>query len=220
MQVPKPVSNDAILRAHSTEYLSRLSQGNITNKEIQRVGLPWSPQIIKRTRYSVGVTVAACRAALSEGFAANLGGGTHHAFHDQGQGFCWLNDSVIAARAIQAEGLAKYILIVDCYVHQGNGTAAIVNRDPTIFTFSTHGKNNFPHRKETSDLDVELSPWYASGSIYRQQAPLIVLITFYTIFVGLVLCLILEKRYVYFGDITSTCSFKRLVYGLNFTDSR
>ncbi len=156
MQVPESVSDDAILHAHSTEYLCRLVQGNLTNKEIRRVDLPWSPQIIKRTRYSVGATVAACRAALSEGFAVNLGGGTHQAFHDQGQGFCWLNDSVIAARAIQAEGLAKNILVVDCDVHQGNGTAAIVKKDPTIFTFSIHGKNNFPHHKETSDLDIEL----------------------------------------------------------------
>ncbi len=164
MQVPAPVSDDAILRAHSPEYLSRLVQGHLTNNEIRRVGLPWSPQIIKRTRYSVGGTVAACRAALSEGFAANLGGGTHHAFHDQGQGFCWLNDSVIAARAIQAEGLAKHILIVDCDVHQGNGTAAMVKKDPTIFTFSIHGKNNFPHHKETSDLDIELEDGADDGT--------------------------------------------------------
>jgi acetoin utilization deacetylase AcuC-like enzyme len=156
MQVPEPVSDDAILRVHSKEYFSRLVQGNLTSKEIRRVGLPWSSQIIERTRYSVGATIAACRAALLEGFAANLGGGTHHAFHDQGQGFCWLNDSVIAARALQAEGLAENILIVDCDVHQGNGTAAIVKQDPTIFTFSIHGKNNFPYHKETSDLDIEL----------------------------------------------------------------
>ncbi len=140
MRVPNPVSDDAILRAHSTAYLRRLFQGKLTNKEIRRVGLPWSPQIMKRTRYSVGATVAACRAALSDGCAANLGGGTHHAFHDQGQGFCWLNDSVIAARATQAEGLAKNILVVDCDVHQGNGTAAIVKKDPTIFTLSMHGQ--------------------------------------------------------------------------------
>lgn len=164
MQVPEPVSDDAILRAHSTAYLSRLVQGKLTSKEIRRVGLPWSSQIMKRTRYSVGATIAACRAALSEGFAANLGGGTHHAFHDQGQGFCWLNDSVIAARAIQAEGLAKNILIVDCDVHQGNGTAAIVRKDPTIYTFSIHGKNNFPYHKETSDLDIELEDGTDDGT--------------------------------------------------------
>ena len=136
--------------------MRRLFEGELTAKEIRRVGLPWSPQIMKRTRYSVGATIAACRAALSEGVDVNLGGGTHHAFSDRGQGFCWLNDSVIAARALQAEGLAENILIVDCDVHQGDGTAAITRNDPTIFTFSIHGKNNFPYHKETSDLDIEL----------------------------------------------------------------
>ena len=164
MQVPEPASNEAILRAHSTEYLRRLVQGDLTSKEIRCVGLPWSSQIVKRARYSVGATIAACRVAVSEGFAANLGGGTHHAFHDQGQGFCWLNDSVIAARAMQAEGLSKNILIVDCDVHQGNGTAAIVKNDPTIFTFSIHGKNNFPYHKETSDLDIELEDGTDDGT--------------------------------------------------------
>jgi len=156
LQVPEPASSEAILRAHDAEYVRRLFEGDLTNKEIRRVGLPWSPQIVRRTRYSVGATIAACQAALSEGVAANLGGGTHHAFYDRGQGFCWLNDGVIAAKAMQAEGLAENILIVDCDVHQGDGTASIVRNDPTIFTFSIHGKNNFPYHKETSDLDIEL----------------------------------------------------------------
>jgi len=164
MQVPEPASDEAILRAHSEEYLRRLVQGDLTNKEIRRVGLPWSSQIVKRARYSVGATIAACRVARTEGFAVNLGGGTHHAFRDQGQGFCWLNDSVIAARAMQADSLAANILIVDCDVHQGNGTAAIVNNDPTIFTFSIHGKNNFPYLKETSDLDIELEDETGDGT--------------------------------------------------------
>lgn len=164
MQVPEPASDKAILRSHSEEYLRRLVQGDLTSKEIRRVGLPWSSQIVIRTRYSVGATIAACRAARSEGFAVNLGGGTHHAFHDQGQGFCWLNDSVIAARALQDDGLAVNILIVDCDVHQGNGTAAIVKNDPTIFTFSIHGKNNFPYHKETSDLDIELEDGTEDGT--------------------------------------------------------
>ena len=156
LQVPEPASDDAILRAHSAEYLRRFVDGDFTSKEIRRVGLPWSQQIVKRTRYSVGATMAACRAALPGGVAVNLGGGTHHAFRDRGQGFCWLNDSVIAARTMQAEGLAERILIVDCDVHQGDGVAALVNADPTIFAFSIHGRNNFPYHKETGDLDVEL----------------------------------------------------------------
>jgi acetoin utilization deacetylase AcuC-like enzyme len=156
LQIPEMASVESILRAHDGEYIRRLIEGELTDKEIRRVGLPWSPQIVKRTFYSVGATIAACRAALSEGVAVNLGGGTHHAFYDRGQGFCWLNDSVIAARAMQAEGLAENILIVDCDVHQGDGTAAIVRGDPTIFTFSIHGKNNFPYHKEISDLDIDL----------------------------------------------------------------
>ena len=164
MQVPEPASREAILRAHTAEYIRRLYEGDLTSKEIRRVGLPWSPQIVRRTQYSVGATIAACRVALSEGVAANLGGGTHHAFRDHGQGFCWLNDSVIAARAMQAEGLAENILIVDCDVHQGNGTAAIVRNDPTIFTFSIHGMNNFPYHKETSDLDIGLDDGADDGT--------------------------------------------------------
>jgi len=164
MQVPEPAPRGAILRAHNPEYIRRFSNGELTSKEIRRVGLPWSSQIVRRTFYSVGATVAACRRALSEGVAANLGGGTHHAFHDHGRGFCWLNDSVIAARAMQAEGRAKKILIVDCDVHQGDGTADIVRNDSTIFTFSIHGKNNFPYHKETSDLDIELDDGTADGT--------------------------------------------------------
>jgi acetoin utilization deacetylase AcuC-like enzyme len=156
LQVPEPASYEALLRAHNEAYIRRFYRGDFTSREIRRVGLPWSQQIVKRTIYSVGGTIAACQAALLEGFAANLGGGTHHAFHDSGQGFCWLNDSLIAARAVQAEGLAKHILIIDCDVHQGNGTASIAKNDPTIFTFSIHCRNNFPYRKESSDLDIEL----------------------------------------------------------------
>ena len=157
LRIPEPVSKEAILRAHDAEYIHRFIEGRLTEKEIRRVGLPWSPQIVTRAQYSTGATIAACRAALSEGVAVNLGGGTHHAYHDHGQGFCWLNDSVIAARSMQAEGLAEKILVIDCDVHQGNGTAAMVRHDPTIFTFSIHGRNNFPYHKEVSDLDIDLA---------------------------------------------------------------
>ena len=157
LQVPEPASDEDILRAHDPDYVRRLLDGELSDKEIRRVGLPWSPEIVRRTRYSVGGTIAACRAAREEGVAVNLGGGTHHAFRDHGQGYCWLNDTAIAARAMQAEGLVRQVLIIDCDVHQGNGTAAILRDDATIFTFSIHGKNNFPYQKEKSDLDVELA---------------------------------------------------------------
>jgi len=157
LQIPRAATYAEIIRAHDPVYIHRLQNGELSAKEIRRVGLPWSPEIVRRARYSAGATIEACRAALEEGIAVNLGGGTHHAFSDHGQGYCWLNDSGIASRAIQAEGLAGNILIIDCDVHQGNGTAAIVQNDPTIFTFSIHGKNNFPYHKEKSDLDVELA---------------------------------------------------------------
>jgi acetoin utilization deacetylase AcuC-like enzyme len=156
MSIPDPAADEEILRAHDSKYFRRFVNGELTEKEIRRVGLPWSPQIVQRARYSIGGTISACRVSLAEGVAVNLGGGTHHAFSDHGQGYCYLNDSVIAARVMQAEGLAKNVLIVDCDVHQGNGTAAILRNDPTIFTFSIHGKNNFPFHKEISDLDIEL----------------------------------------------------------------
>ena len=156
MIVPEPASEAEILRVHDPVYWNRLKNGELSDKEIRRVGLPWSPEIVRRARYSTGATIAACRTALTEKIAVNLGGGTHHAFSDHGQGYCWINDSVIASRVLQTEALAHNILIVDCDVHQGNGTAALVRNDPTIFTFSIHGKNNFPFRKEISDLDIEL----------------------------------------------------------------
>ena len=157
LKIPRPATYEEIIRAHDPTYIDRLQNGELSAKEVRRVGLPWSPEIVRRARYSAGATIEACRAALAEGIAVNLGGGTHHAFSDHGQGYCWINDSVIAARAMQSEGLVGNILIVDCDVHQGNGTAAIVKNDPTIFTFSIHGKNNFPYHKETSDLDIELT---------------------------------------------------------------
>jgi acetoin utilization deacetylase AcuC-like enzyme len=156
LRVPEPATDEDILRAHDPDYIRRFLNGELSAKEIRRVGLPWSAEIVQRTRYSVGGTIAASRTALEDGVAVNLGGGTHHAFRDHGQGYCWLNDIVIAARAVQAAGLVRQVLIIDCDVHQGNGTAATLKDDASIFTFSIHGKNNFPYRKEKSDLDVEL----------------------------------------------------------------
>jgi len=146
----------AITRAHDPDYLHRLYNGQLTDKEIRRIGLPWSPELVERARRSAGATVEACFAALEDRIAVHLGGGTHHAFSNRGQGYCLLNDSVIAARTLQAETHVKRVLILDCDVHQGNGTAAILHSDPTVFTFSLHGKNNFPYRKEKSDLDIAL----------------------------------------------------------------
>jgi acetoin utilization deacetylase AcuC-like enzyme len=112
--------------------------------------------MVERSRRTSGATIAAARAALRDGTAANLAGGTHHAFRDRGEGFCVFNDSAIAARTLQAEGAVERVVIIDCDVHQGNGTAAIFRDDRSVFTFSIHGANNFPFAKEPGDLDVEL----------------------------------------------------------------
>ncbi len=157
--IAAPAASDAeINRAHTAEYLRRVQHGELTEKELRRIGFPWSPQMVERSRRSSGATIAAARAALSDGAkrAVNLAGGTHHAFADRGEGFCVFNDAAIAARAVQAEGLARRVVIIDCDVHQGNGTAKIFENDPSVFTFSIHGAKNFPFHKEISDLDVAL----------------------------------------------------------------
>jgi acetoin utilization deacetylase AcuC-like enzyme len=154
--VPAAASDEQLLLAHEPGYLSRVVNGELTIMEVRRIGLPWSPELVERSRRSVGGTISACRAALQQGIALSLSGGTHHAFRQLGEGFCLFNDSAVGARVMQAEGRARRIAIVDCDVHQGNGTAAILADDPTIFTFSIHGAKNFPFHKERSDLDVEL----------------------------------------------------------------
>jgi acetoin utilization deacetylase AcuC-like enzyme len=154
--VPQPVDDAQILLAHDPEYLQRVKEGALSALELRRIGLPWSPELVLRARYSAGGTVAACRTALDEGVAVNLAGGTHHAFADHGQGFCLFNDAVIAARVMQAAGRAHQVVILDCDVHQGNGTAALAAADPTIFTFSVHNQDNFPLHKVASDLDIGL----------------------------------------------------------------
>ncbi|MEO7402071.1 MAG: histone deacetylase, partial [Burkholderiales bacterium] len=143
--------------AHDIDYVQRVEAGSLSRAEQQAIGFPWSPQMVERSRRSTGATIAACRSALVAGTAANLAGGTHHAFRDRGEGFCVFNDSAVAARVLQAEGASERVLIVDCDVHQGNGTAAIFRDDTSVFTFSIHGANNYPFAKETSDLDVELA---------------------------------------------------------------
>jgi acetoin utilization deacetylase AcuC-like enzyme len=156
LRVPAPATDVELQRAHDAEYVRRVQAGELTAQELRRIGFPWSPAMVERSRRSSGATMAACRAALEHGFAANLAGGTHHAYRDHGEGYCVFNDSAVAARAMQAEGRAARVAIIDCDVHQGNGTAAIMAGDPTIFTFSIHGAKNFPFHKELSDLDIAL----------------------------------------------------------------
>jgi len=152
----EPASDEHLLRVHTPEYVEKVKRGLLSDKEIRRIGLPWSPGLVERTLRSVGCTLAACRFALQEGMAVSLAGGTHHAYPDHGQGYCVFNDVAIAARAMQAEGRIRRAVILDCDVHQGNGTAAIFAGDATVFTFSIHGAKNFPFHKERSSLDIEL----------------------------------------------------------------
>src|ERR687889_256146 len=156
MRVPCPVSDEEIVRAHDRNYLRRVVEGTLSPKEIRRIGFPWSERMVERSRRTSGGTLGACLAALDEGFAANLAGGTHHAFSNRGEGYCVFNDSAIAARAVQAAGLVERVVIIDTDVHQGNGTAEILRGDPTVFTYSIHGAKNFPFHKEESDIDAPL----------------------------------------------------------------
>ena len=156
LSTPRAVTDQEILRAHDPDYLKRVVSGTLTQKEMRRIGFPWSKKMVERSRRASGGTLSACLAALDDGFAANLAGGTHHAFSDRGEGYCVFNDSAIAARAVQAAGLAKRVVVIDTDVHQGNGTAAILTGDPSVFTFSIHGAKNFPFHKEESDLDAPL----------------------------------------------------------------
>jgi acetoin utilization deacetylase AcuC-like enzyme len=153
---PEPATDEQILRVLDRTYLEKVKTGRLTKQEVRRLGFPWSPEIVSRTRCSVGGTIGACRAALQDGVAVNLAGGTHHAFRDHGQGYCIFNDSVIAIRTMQAEARIERAVVLDGDVHQGNGTAAIAADDPTIFTFSVHSERNFPLHKERSDLDIGL----------------------------------------------------------------
>lgn len=157
-RLPEAASDAELALAHDPDYIARVGCGQLDASAQKAIGFPWTAQMVERSRRSAGATLAACRAALAagDGVAANLAGGTHHAFADHGEGFCVFNDAAVAARAMLAEGRAERVLIVDCDVHQGNGTAAILRDDERCFTFSIHGARNYPFTKERSDLDIEL----------------------------------------------------------------
>lgn len=154
--LPPAATDLELARAHDPAYIRRVAEGRLSEQEQKAIGFPWSEQMVERSRRSAGATLCACRAALAGGVAANLAGGTHHAHRDRGEGFCVFNDAAVAARAMQAEGRARRILVIDCDVHQGNGTATILAGDDSIFTFSIHGARNYPFDKADSDLDIEL----------------------------------------------------------------
>lgn len=154
----QPAFPDAsyILNVHEDDYFYRLKNLELTKKEIRVSGFPLSQELVDREQIIADGTIKACHHALDHGISMNIAGGTHHAYTNRAEAFCLLNDQAIGARYLQEKELAKKILIVDLDVHQGNGTAEIFQNDPTVFTFSMHGKGNYPFRKERSDLDIEL----------------------------------------------------------------
>ena len=153
---PLPATIDDVRLVHTEVYVSRLCAGTLTDKEIRRLGLPWSESLVRRSFYAVGGTIAAAFHSLGDGYCSNLAGGTHHSFADRGEGFCVFNDVAVAIRTLRSRGLIQRVAIVDCDVHQGNGTATIFAGDPQTFTFSMHGANNYPLVKAQSSLDIEL----------------------------------------------------------------
>lgn len=152
-----PAVTDAQLGlVHTAEYLQAVIHGTLPSKAARRIGFPWSPQLVARERRSVGGTLAGARAALLHGRGVNLAGGTHHAHPHQGGGFCLFNDAGVAIRTLQSEGRIERAMVVDCDVHQGDGTAVVFAEDDSVFTLSMHGAENYPFRKPASDLDVPL----------------------------------------------------------------
>ncbi|HSK72145.1 MAG TPA: histone deacetylase [Pyrinomonadaceae bacterium] len=154
---PQPAEIEDVLLVHTEDYTKRLIDGTLTAKEIRKLGLPWSKSLVRRSFLATSGTINAAKHALETGVSSNLAGGTHHAFPDRGEGFCVLNDVAVAVRVLQRENLARRFLIVDCDVHQGNGTAFIFRNDESVFTFSMHGAKNYPLHKEKSNLDIELA---------------------------------------------------------------
>jgi acetoin utilization deacetylase AcuC-like enzyme len=154
---PEPASWDDLARVHGAAYLDSVRWGTLDARAQRRLGFPWSEALVLRSRLAVAGTLEAARSALRDGLAANLAGGTHHAFADHGEGFCVFNDVAVAIRSCRAERRIERALVIDLDVHQGNGTASIFADDPLTYTFSMHGANNFPLRKERSSRDVELA---------------------------------------------------------------
>ena len=161
LTLAEPASDGELALVHTPSYIDAVAQGSLSDAAQREIGFPWSPGMVERARRSVGATISAARTAMKEGVAANLAGGTHHAYADKGGGFCVFNDVAVAARLLQAETArhqrkALQVAVIDLDVHQGNGTAHIFQTDDSVLTLSMHGAKNFPFRKESSDVDIEL----------------------------------------------------------------
>ncbi|HEX4469802.1 MAG TPA: histone deacetylase [Gemmatimonadaceae bacterium] len=157
LREPERATREALLLVHTADYVDRFLEGRLSPDELRRLGFPWSTALVERSLRAVGGTCEAAAAALDNGIAMNLAGGTHHAFSDHGEGFCVFNDVAIAIRLLQRAGRVRRAAIVDLDVHQGNGTNAIFAGDDSVFTFSMHGGRNYPFHKVPGSLDVELA---------------------------------------------------------------
>lgn len=153
-KAPEPASDEDLLLVHSPKYLKKLKTGRLSQSEVITMELPYSAEVLDFAQLMVGGTIMAVRLALEDGLSVHIGGGFHHAFHDHGEGFCILNDVAVALRKMQQSGAFQKGMIVDCDVHQGNGTAEIFAEDETVFTFSMHQMDIYPAKKEKSMLDV------------------------------------------------------------------
>lgn len=153
-KAPEPASDEDLLLVHSPKYLKKLKTGRLSQSEVITMELPYSAEVLDFAQLMVGGTIMAVRLALEDGLSVHIGGGFHHAFHDHGEGFCILNDVAVALRKMQQSGAFQKGMIVDCDVHQGNGTAEIFAEDETVFTFSMHQMDVYPAKKEKSTLDV------------------------------------------------------------------
>jgi acetoin utilization deacetylase AcuC-like enzyme len=153
---PQPATGEDLQLVHTPDYVDRFTTGTLTRDEERRLGFPWSPALVERSYRAAGGTLEAAVRALDDGIAMNLAGGTHHAFPSHGEGFCVFNDVAVAVRALQRDGRIARAAIVDLDVHQGNGTNEVFADDDRVFTFSMHGRKNYPFYKVPGSLDVEL----------------------------------------------------------------
>lgn len=168
LQVPDAVTVDQLRLAHDADYVHRVMTGELSPAEVKRIGFPWSSDMVERSRRSSGATLSAALQALQDGVSVNLAGGTHHAMRDAGEGYCVFNDAGVTLMNLIAERIIQRAVVIDCDVHQGNGTAQIFHDFEPVFTFSIHGDKNFPSRKFPSDLDVPL-PDGADDQLYLDQ---------------------------------------------------
>lgn len=168
LRVPEAATDAQLTTVHDPRYVAAVATGALTPQAQRRIGFPWSPGMVERSRRSAGATLAACRAALATGAGVSLAGGTHHAGIDRGEGYCVFNDAAVAIRVLQREGAIARALVVDTDVHQGNGTAAVFQEDDAVFTLDLYAERNFPFEKVPCDLAVAL-PDGTGDAVYLER---------------------------------------------------